>query len=212
MSNAVKLPLFPLGVVLFPGMPLPLHIFEERYKLMIGECLKHHEPFGVVYYTGENFYKIGCSAEIRRVMETFDDGRMNIFTEGIRRFSISRIVSDKPYLTGLVEFFDDVDPAGPETEALSKRAVALYKDAVRLTSNEKTVDIPSMNSKELSFLIAASSGFSLNEKQAFLEMRSTGERLKKATSALKRLIDRHKTTKEIEGIISGNGYLHNKTI
>ncbi|MBX7151594.1 LON peptidase substrate-binding domain-containing protein [bacterium] len=212
MSHPVKLPLFPLGVVLFPGMPLPLHIFEERYKLMIGECLKQNEPFGVVYYTGENFYKIGCSSEIRRVMETFDDGRMNILTEGVRRFSISRIVNDKPYLTGLVEFFDDVDHDDPEMEALSKRAITLYKDAVRLTAIDKDVSIPSMNSKELSFLIAASSGFSLNEKQALLEMRSTNERLKKATSALKRLIDRHQTTKEIEGIISGNGYLHNKTI
>lgn len=214
MSARIKIPLFPLGVVLFPGMPLPLHIFEERYKLMIGECIESDSVFGVVYYTGENFYRIGCTAIITQVLKTFEDGRMNILTEGRERFTIHQITNDKPYLEGEVEIFDDKKHENKtELKDLSTKASYLYKDTIKnLTQQESLELIVSLKPKELSFLIAASTGFSLNEKQAFLEMTSTADRLKTTTSALLRMTERQKATKEIESMISGNGYLHNKIL
>lgn len=213
MSERIKIPLFPLGVVLFPGMPLPLHIFEERYKLMIGECIESDLAFGVVYYTGENFYRIGCTARIRQVLKKFEDGRMNILTEGVDRFTIHNITNDKPYLEGEVEIFDDKPEPHAELKSFADPASELYKETVKnLTQQESLELLKNLEPKELSFLIAASAGFSLNEKQAFLEMSSTAERLKKATSALKRMSERQKATKEIESMISGNGYLHNKVL
>ncbi|KAB2878922.1 hypothetical protein F9K33_11190 [bacterium] len=214
MSSTIKIPLFPLGVVLFPAMPLPLHIFEERYKLMISECIESDSVFGVVYYTGENFYRIGCTSMIKQILKKFDDGRMNILAEGRERFSIHHITNDKPYLQGEVEIFDDKTSENKtELRDLSAAASQLYKQTVKnLTPQESLELIGSLEPKEFSFLIAASSGFSLNEKQAFLEMTSTAERLKKSTSALMRMSERQKTTKEIEGMISGNGYLHNKIL
>jgi Lon protease-like protein len=214
MSPTIKIPLFPLGVVLFPGMPLPLHIFEERYKLMINACLNSNSVFGVVYYTGEDFYQVGCTAKIKHVLKKFDDGRLNILTEGADRFTILQITSEKPYLTGEVEFYDDKNSdALTELKALSTAATRLFQDAIQSAAKtENMAVVENLDAKELSFLIAASAGFSLEEKQAFLEMTSTSERLKKAASALRRMTDRQKATKEIESIISGNGYLHNKKL
>lgn len=214
MSKRIKIPLFPLGVVLFPTMPLPLHIFEERYKLMVNECIKNQTIFGVVYYTGENFYRIGCTAAITKVLKTFEDGRMNILTNGLKRFMIHHIANDKPFLVGDVELFDDeISEDKMELKQLSAAASQLYKKTVKnLTPQESLELTEGLEAKELSFLIAASAGFSLNEKQAFLEMTSTAERLKKTTSALIRMSERQKATKEIESMISGNGYLHNKVL
>ncbi|MCK6541583.1 LON peptidase substrate-binding domain-containing protein [bacterium] len=212
MKPLHKIPLFPLGVVLFPGMPLPLHIFEERYKAMIAECLEQQSVFGVVYYTGENFYKIGCTARIRDVLKRFDDGRMNIVTEGCDRFSIHRVTNDKPYLQGEVEYIDDISDNIVEETELSRAAAQTFKDAVKLINKEDVPDLNLLDAKRISYIIASSAGFSLNERQAFLEMNSTAERLRKATSALRRLMERHKMTSDIESIISGNGYLHNSKL
>ena len=179
---------------------------------MIGECIESDLEFGVVYYTGENFYRIGCTAVIKQILKKFEDGRMNILAEGKERFTIHHIASDKPYLVGEVEIIDDNDSDNKtELKDLSAAASQLYKDNVKnLTQQESRELIGSLEAKELSFLIAASAGFSLNEKQAFLEMTSTAERLKKSTAALLRMSERQKATKEIESMISGNGYLHNK--
>lgn len=214
MTASSSLPLFPLGVVLFPGMSLPLHIFEERYKQMIGECLEQESEFGVVYYTGEDFYRVGCAASITRLVKRYEDGRMNIVVQGRSRFTIRRILSDKPFLVGQVEYFDD-DPTGltEETEALSRSAAELFKDVLRQTAPETEQDLTGdLSTRDLSFLIPASAGFTLKEKQAFLEMTSVTERLKKSTSSLKQLLDRLRTTKEIERLISGNGHLKGRTI
>ncbi len=204
------IPLFPLGVVLFPGMPLPLHIFEERYKQMISLCLENDMEFGIVYYTGENFYKVGCTAKIRSVIKRFDDGRSDILTVGKRRFVIARIIQDKPYLVGEVDWVEDTYEDELELKEVCNATIKLFQESLKLAKRDKVSELDIMDSVELSFFIAATAGFSLNEKQALLEMTSTHERLKKSSSALHRLIDRVKTTKEIESLISGNGHLHNK--
>jgi len=82
------LPIFPLELVLLPGVPLPLHIFEPRYKEMIAECLEQKKPFGVVRASSDGVAEIGCTAEIMSVTKKYDDGRMDILTRGVERFEV----------------------------------------------------------------------------------------------------------------------------
>ena len=86
MQSRITIPLFPLGLVLLPQMPLPLHIFEERYKLMIGECLEKNEEFGIVYFNGTDIQAIGCTASIQRVLKRYDDGRAGYLDPGGESF------------------------------------------------------------------------------------------------------------------------------
>ncbi|MFQ5895193.1 MAG: LON peptidase substrate-binding domain-containing protein [Nitrospinota bacterium] len=182
MSGAL-LPLFPLEVVLFPHALLPLHIFEERYKQMIGECLKGGGPFGVVLCRGGERHEVGCSAEVSRLLRRFPDGRMNILTEGGRRFRLERPVEGTPYLRGEVEFFDDL-PELPDPE-LVRKAGALYREVLRRSGLPTPTNAPFLdNPARLSFAIAANSTLSLEEKQGILEMRSPTRRLERLTAWL----------------------------
>ena len=125
MDKQLELPLFPLSnTVLFPGMALPLHIFEERYKLMIGECIRDSRPFGVVLIEsgrevgpGATIHKVGTTAHITQV-EKLNDGRMNITALGYNRFRVQSVHSRKPYLTGLVEYFPLQDQANEQAKKL----------------------------------------------------------------------------------------------
>ena len=114
------LPLFPLPLVLLPQNPLPLHIFEERYREMIGEAIADDSEFGIVMAAQGGIVNVGCTATIERVVERFDDGRLNIATLGRRRFEVLSINEDRAFLRGEVNFFDDVDDtAQPELAQLA---------------------------------------------------------------------------------------------
>ena len=118
------LPLFPLGLVLFPRTPLPLHIFEERYKLMIKESLDSTREFGVVLAMEKGIASVGCTTRIERVSRTYDDGRMDIETTGYRRFEIAELNEDRPFLTAAVTFFDDDPDPEPIPDKLIHQAIA----------------------------------------------------------------------------------------
>src|SRR5437868_15508940 len=98
------LPLFPLELVLFPGMALPLHIFEPRYKEMIGECLEHDSPFGIVRAIEDGIAQIGCSAEVVTVVKRYEDGQLDIVTRGLRRFEVLEINQERSFLQAAVNF------------------------------------------------------------------------------------------------------------
>jgi Lon protease-like protein len=208
MPDRTLIPLFPLGVVLLPGLPLPLHIFEDRYKQMIGECLEREEVFGMVAYTGSQIKSVGCTARVTEVLQRYDDGRLDIMTAGERRFVISEQVESKPYLQGWVEFFDDEqEELEDRYRELALKGLILQDELSRLTGVTPTHDgSGAMELREISFVLAGSQGFSLEEKQAFLEMTSTRERLSKAVPALEKLIERLRLTLEIKRIIGGNGH------
>jgi ATP-dependent Lon protease len=201
------IPLFPLGVVLFPETSLPLHIFEERYKLMIGECLEQQKKFGIVLYSGDQIQNVGCTAKIVKVLKRYSDGRLDILTQGVERFVIHEIYDTKPYLESNVTFFDDDDER--ETDAikqLASRGTELLKRFARRTG-EGYFDssLTTMQAKTISFLIAGSQGFTVEEKQRFLEMRTVSERLRKGVASLEKTIHRIELTEEIRKIINGNG-------
>src|SRR5215472_15538956 len=99
------LPLFPLDLVLFPHTPVPLHIFEPRYKELIGECLEQRTPFGIVRAKDDGIAEIGCTAEILDVAKRYDDGRMDIVCEGRRRFEVMQVNEDRSFLQAEVSYF-----------------------------------------------------------------------------------------------------------
>jgi ATP-dependent Lon protease len=206
------IPLFPLGVVLLPGLSLPLHIFEQRYKQMIGECLEADRAFGLVCYTGAVMKEVGCTARVTEVLRRYPDGRLDILCTGQRRFRTEEQDQSKPYLQGRVRYFDDVAEATSEEEADRLRELALRgllhrEELARLLGSAKTAEDPqAVHLKEISFLLAGSEGFTLEEKQAFLEMTSTGQRIRKAVGALEKLVERLKLNLEIRRIIGGNGH------
>src|ERR671910_8530 len=112
-QEILRFPLFPLGLVLLPGETVPLHIFEERYKLMIGECLEEEREFGIVWLSDDGLRDVGCAGRITQLLEKLDDGRMNILVQGTRPFRLLERVPDLPYPAGDVELLDDDEPDAP---------------------------------------------------------------------------------------------------
>jgi Lon protease-like protein len=207
MKPEITIPLFPLGLVLMPNSPLPLHIFEERYKLMVSECLNENKEFGVVYFNGSEFHNIGCTAHISKVLKIYDDGRMDILTRGHKRFIIHEVDEEKPYLQASVEYFDDaIEPSTEELKTMALKGISLLEQLEKLSyTQDNTRDMDIGDFKSISFLIAGSEGFTYEEKQKFLEMTSTDQRLNKAVASLDNLINRLKLTAKIKKIIDGNG-------
>jgi Lon protease-like protein len=207
MQSRNTIPLFPLGLVLLPQMPLPLNIFEERYKLMIGECLEKNKEFGIVYFNGTDIQAIGCTASIQSVLKRYDDGRLDILTRGENRFEISEMYDHKPYMEAGVTFFDDkLEENTDACQELADNGMNLLKQFAEFSGMQGEYGfIEIMDFKSISFLIAACEGFSYEEKQKFLEMSSTCERLEKSVGSLAKIIERTQITVEIQKIIGGNG-------
>jgi Lon protease-like protein len=209
MSPEIIIPLFPLGLVLLPQVLLPLHIFEERYKSMIGECLAEEKEFGIVYFDAADIQSVGCTSRILKVLERYEDGRLDILTRGQSRFLIKEMFERKAYLEARVSFFDDEEQADTDTcRNLAARGIKLLK---QLTASQETQAeigaVEEMDVKSISFQIAGCEGFNHEEKQRFLEMTSTRERLEKSVASLEKIIERMRLTAEVQKIIGGNGNL-----
>jgi Lon protease-like protein len=207
MNPNITIPLFPLGVVLIPDSPLPLHIFEERYKLMINMCLDEKMVFGIVYFNGNEVSNIGCTALILKVLKRYADGRMDIITRGGKRFIIHELFDEKTYLHARIEYFDDInETAQDDLRVLALKGLSLLDQLDKLTyTRESRSEVDIEDFKSISFLIAGCEGFTHKEKQKFLEMTSTYERLDKTVASLENIIQRLKLTTKIKKIIGGNG-------
>jgi Lon protease-like protein len=146
-----ELGLFPLGIVLLPTEQLPLHIFEERYKELIGECLEDDGDFGLVYADDEGLRDLGTRARVAEVLTRFEDGRLNIVVEGGERFRLTELTDGRSFSTGLVVPLEDVDdPAG--TPAVDE-ALRLF-EALR-TLTDSAVEVPDREDSQLSYALAA---------------------------------------------------------
>ncbi len=203
-----RIPLFPLGVTVLPEMLLPLHIFEERYKQMIGECVAADKPFGIVLFDGGSIRSMGCTARVVEVTKSYADGRMDILTRGEKRFVIHGVMEAKIYMEAEVSFFGDTleppDPAIGETMAAARRLLQQTAAMASITAPEALLALE--DPARLSFAIAALEGFAPDERQRFLEMTSAQERLRKSVQALSRLLERLRLNREIKRLIGGNGH------
>jgi Lon protease-like protein len=167
-----RFPLFPLGLVLLPGEQVPLHIFEERYKQMIGECLDEEREFGILWLADDALKDVGCTARITRVLERFDDGRMNIVVEGATPFRLERRIGELAYPAGDIELLDD-DP-GTDEDAL-ERARKSYADLVEQVTDTRPE--PEALAELDAYGMAATLDIAASAKQALLELRSEPARL-----------------------------------
>jgi Lon protease-like protein len=184
---AREFPLFPLSIVALPGELIPLHIFEDRYKTMMNECLSEGREFGILWLSDDGLREVGCACEIDRVLERMDDGRMNLLTRGTRPFRVVERQGHLAYPAGVVEFLADRDePVDPE---LVSTAHATYADLVRRATDR---DPEQDELKDMSaYGMAATVDFGLDAKQGLLDMRSENARLRLVTrlfrAAIKRL-------------------------
>ena len=181
------LPLFPLSEVLFPGMMLPLHIFEPRYRLMIRRCVSEQMPFGVVLITkgqevgpGAEFFSVGTTARITRVQRA-DDGRLYIASVGEQRFRILQTLTDQPYLQGQVEVIPEQPGDGPRLDELTELALKLLSEYLQVITGSSELGAnlreKDFSPQRLSYTIGTLLQIDRAAKQGILEVPSTTERL-----------------------------------
>jgi Lon protease-like protein len=194
-------PLFPLGLVVLPGEIVPLHIFEERYKTMIGECLARDREFGIVWLSDEGLRELGCSCRIERLLDQMQDGRMNLLARGSRPIRVIERISTLPYPAGVVEFVTD----RPERvdQRLREQAQHAYAQLVRRATDRESdpVALGAMSAYEM----AATVDFGLEAKQGLLNLRSENARLRLVTRLFRAAIRRLDVVDNAQARARSNG-------
>jgi Lon protease-like protein len=198
-----RLPLFPLGIVMLPHELVPLHIFEERYKLMIGACLEEESEFGIVWFADDKLCDIGCIGRITQLLNTTDDGRMNILVQGTRPFRLIERIPDLPYPAGTVELLDDDEPdAAPDVMAAARERYAALVERV----TDRRPDDAELEQLD-AYGMAATIEFAPQPKQDLLEQRSEPERLRQVTSMLEETLKKLDFSEHAGELARSNGKL-----
>ena len=197
------LPLFPLQVVLLPGSPLPLHIFEDRYKEMIGEVIRDHIEFGVVLANDKGIVNTGCTATVEKVLHRYSDGRMDILAQGRRRFEIVLLNDERSFLRGSVEFFDD-DESAPASPDIQKRAIEGYR-ALRALAPDEPAESLEQEARQLSFRLAQPVP-DVTFRQLLLATRSEAERLRQIAEFLPGYLTRQRRIQHLKEVVPRNGH------
>lgn len=200
-ESSERFPLFPLGLVLLPGEVVPLHIFEERYRIMIDKCLDGGTEFGIVWSGDEGIRDVGCAAEVAQLIERTEDGRMNILVKGTRRFTLDRRIDDLPYPAGDVTWVEDVE-AGSTDEA-GETARKAYADLVERVTDTRPeeADLAELDA----YGMASTIQFDNAEKQGLLELLTEDERLEALAGLCTAALESLARSQEAAGRASGNG-------
>ena len=182
-----EFPLFPLGLVALPHEQVPLHIFEERYRTMIGRCLEEESEFGIVWLSDDGLKSIGCACVVERVLERFEDGRLNVVCRGTRPFRLLERVEHLPYPAGTVEWIEDKEEE-PD-QATVEKAREAYSALVEEATDEAAD--PEKLAEMDAYAMVATVDFGLDAKQGLLDLRSENARLRLVArlfrAAIKRL-------------------------
>jgi Lon protease-like protein len=200
-------PLFPLGIVAIPGEVVPLHIFEDRYKTMMNECLRDEKEFGIVWLSDDGLRETGCACAIERVMERMEDGRMNLLTRGTRPFRVIERQAHLAYPAGVIEFLED-RPEEIDSD-LAQEAHEAYAELVRRATDDEP-DAAGLAEMD-AYAMAATIDFGPEAKQGLLDLRSENARLRLLTrlfhAATKRLdlIDRAQERAQSNGKVRFGG-------
>ncbi|MGA7219723.1 MAG: LON peptidase substrate-binding domain-containing protein [Candidatus Sulfotelmatobacter sp.] len=200
---AALIPLFPLDVVLFPGTPLPLHIFEPRYKEMIGECLAQHVEFGVIRALEQGIAEVGCTAEIVTVVKEYEDGRLDLVAEGRRRFEVVRLNQERSFLQAEVFMIDDEPGSAPGGDAA--RAIELHAELLAIAGARQ--DLSAADASAPSFFLAGSVPLDLDLKQSLLGLRSEPERLSLLIQYFETIIPNLRRAANARQKAGGNGHV-----
>jgi Lon protease-like protein len=196
-----RFPLFPLGIVALPGESVPLHIFEDRYRTMIEQCMEDEREFGIVWSSEKELKPIGCACQIEETLERMDDGRLNILARGTRPFRLVERQDDLPYPAGVVEFLGE---HSEETDAVAARtARELYGELVEQATDRR------LEEDELEQLdaygMAATVEFGSDAKQELLELRSENARLRLLALLLRAAIERLELLERAQARARSNG-------
>ena len=218
VMGVTYLPIFPLALVLFPGVPLPLHIFEPRYRQMLTDIGVNNSLFGVSYFDATTATTeippvghIGCVAELSET-QTLPDGRSNILTVGVIRYRIDEYVErGDPYLLARVSFFEDNEEDDDLLRESSHEVADTFTRIARAvrTINDERANLPDISDTEpqrLSFLVAAAIEVDTNLKQELLEIRLTSDRLRRLRDILARAVSGYEERARIHEMAKGNGH------
>ncbi|MBS1903581.1 MAG: LON peptidase substrate-binding domain-containing protein [Bacteroidetes bacterium] len=211
METLDRIPLFPLGVILFPGARVPLHIFEERYKRLCASSLEHKSTFGVNFTEDDSMHSVGCTARIAEVTKRYPDGKLDIVTEGVRRYEVVQLDQGAPseLAYARIRWIDDE----PEVrdEVLTRKAIALFNELceVAYRGSVEPLDpvVWNMSDKQPSFAIAQKSGLLPDQRQTLLLVRSENERLEMLIAHLESLLPKVKEVETINDLIRNDGYI-----
>jgi len=205
ISMSRLLPLFPLQLVAFPGSAIPLHVFEERYKEMVGQAEAKGTEFGIVLAKDGGIVNAGCTVIVEKVLERYPDGRFDVVTRGKRRFALLSIDQEKEYLRGEVDFFDDDDAEGAPQELRDNALGACRK--VRAAHDEEAEEEFDSRHPLLSFQLARSIR-DLDFQNMMLRSRSEAERLRQFIEFAEQYIPRVEYTAKMKRLAPRNGFGH----
>ena len=194
--------LFPLGIVLLPTEQIPLHIFEERYQELIGECLSDGTEFGLLYADDDGLREVGTRAAVTEVLERFDDGRLNVVCEGRERFRLLELTEGRSFQTGLVEPVEDDEPEAA-APAEADEAIGLFRRLVELTG--AIVDEPAREAEQLSFELAGRFELAPELKQRLLQLTSERRRMQLLVELLAAAAVAVEREQEVADRAKGNG-------
>jgi len=213
-----ELPIFPLPVVLFPGMPMPLHIFEERYRKMLADIRAGNNLFGLSYFDPSASDRdvppaghIGCVAEVAET-QALPDGRSNILAVGVVRYEVeSYIERGDLYLVGRPQYFEDDDEGNPALPSQSQDVATMFMrvaNSIRAINDERgsLPDISDTDPQRLSFLVSAAIEIEIDQKQELLELRSTAERLSRLRDLLAKVVGNYEERARLHSIAKRNGH------
>jgi Lon protease-like protein len=200
----MKIPLFPLEVVLFPEAALPLHIFEDRYRELVNECLAEKIAFGVVCAQREGLAVVGCMAEIIRVLEKYPDGRLDILCQGSKRFEIENLDNSRSFLQAEVDFLED--DGMPATRAMRQECMALHFEVLELMGGERSHRAFDLD-EPVAFRLASASPTDLPFRIELLAMRSDAERTEKLTNFYRSMLPKLQRGVQASAVAGRNGHV-----
>ncbi|HXM42012.1 MAG TPA: LON peptidase substrate-binding domain-containing protein [Bryobacteraceae bacterium] len=199
------LPLFPLHVVVFPRTHLPLHIFEDRYKEMVGNALRENSEFGIVLAKDEGIVNAGCTVIVEKVLKSYPDGKMDILTCGRRRFEVVMLDEEKDYLRGEVQFFDDDDADAPAPLEAQHAALTQYKKLLEARVMQPPTPEPDLDDPQLSFQLAQGLP-DLDFLNGLLRTRSEAQRLRELSEFLSHYVPQQRHIAHIRHVAPQNGF------
>lgn len=202
-----ELGLFPLGVVLLPTERMPLHVFEERYRELVGECLNEEREFGLVYADDDGLREVGTRAAVVDVLERYDDGRLDVVVAGGERFRVVERTSGRSFRTAEVAAYEDDDDAGADDSTVA-RAFELFRRLAALTGAE--VEEPAPGVPLLSFELAGRFELAPPLKQRLLELRSERERLRLLANLLEAAAEGLAQQRRVAELAARNGQVHRR--
>jgi Lon protease-like protein len=199
-----RIALFPLNVVLFPGAPLPLHIFEPRYRQMVKDCLEEKTEFGMLLSLSNGVAHVGCTAEIVEVAKRYNDGRMDILTAGRAPFRVVELFTENPLLEGHVDYLEDRETRS--NAQIQRQLVELYEACHTLIYDDYPKNLEGAAVEELSYLVAATLPIDLLWKQQILELRCEADRQERLVAYLREWAPHLQKSDARRARAGGNGH------